>query len=69
MVLNEEKPHLPYLLLQASHLGSGVFNAREHIRQKGEEERNVLGHQLGNHCLTHALDQDLEGVTELMARL
>lgn len=47
------------------HLGPGVADIREHIRQQWEQERNVLSHQLRYHCLTHWLDQDLHTKKEL----
>ena len=36
------------VLLEGAHLGPAVGDAREDIRQQGEQERNVLGNQLGH---------------------
>ena len=52
-------PHLPDLVLEPRHLCPGVLDAREHVGQQREQQRNILGHQLRNHRLAHALDQDL----------
>jgi hypothetical protein len=38
-----------------------VLDSREHIRQEAEEQRDVFCHQLGHHCLTDTLYQNLQG--------
>ena len=53
--------HLSQLLLEPQHLGGGVGDSREDVREEAVEERNVLSHQLGHHRLHDALDQDLSG--------
>ena len=47
---------LEYLLLETLHLAALVLHAGEYITQKGEEQGNVLGHELRLHGLAHGLD-------------
>lgn len=47
------------LLPESSHFSTHVLHTWEDVREQAEKQRDVLCHQLGHHCLTHTLDQDL----------
>lgn len=47
------------VLLELVHLGSGVLDAREHVRQERKEQRNVFRNEFRHHRLADGLNQDL----------
>ena len=60
---SSHKMHLSAQLInlssEGSHLCPRVLHPREHIWQEAVKQGNVLRYQLGNHCLTCTLNQDL----------
>ena len=50
------------VFLELGHVCPLVLYAGEDVREQREQQRDVLGHQLRHHRLTHRLDQDLQQV-------